>query len=234
MTGRDGHRPGRPEPARLRPSSAAAARSPGRSGGSAPAPALRTFVGRMPWPCRRTAGPAIRVVRSVRQRAGLRETAGRSCGRVPSSGRSRGRRPWWACTGPRRVSPRRPCVRPRRRLRGPMGTTTPAAGTAPRSRPPNVGPVTRTRSDFKATFTPPERRSTTTTRHRLTELVPDPAERRPNQRELRNGDAEPRADCHPWPPLCPSPSHGGLHPLTVPGEAPPCRRVLPVDRRGSA
>lgn len=67
---------------------------------------------------RRTAGPARRVRLSVRQRADLPETAGRSCGPVPSSGSSRGRRPQWACAVPRRASPRRSYARRRRRHQG--------------------------------------------------------------------------------------------------------------------
>lgn len=154
-------------------------------GGSVPAPAPRMSVGRRARSCRRTAEPTTRAVLVARQRADLPETAGRSCGPVPSSVRSRGRRHRRVCTGPRRVSPRHAHLRPRRRRRGPTGTTAPRPRTTPRSRPPNVGRFPRTRSDFKATSARTARRSTTTTRDRLLELVPGPKWRRRSQTGVR-------------------------------------------------
>lgn len=81
------------------------------------------------------------------------------------------------------------------RRRGPVGTAAPAAGSTPRSRPPNAGRVIRTRNDFEATCAPPDGRSTAARRDRLTECAPDPDSNRHghSRREARRSFSRRRA-----------------------------------------
>ena len=110
----------------------------------------------MPGPCTRTAGPVKRVGLAARQWASPPETAGRSCGSAPTTGRTQGRQPRRGCSKRQCVWPRRPHARPRPRHRKRTGTAARGAGTTSRSQPPNVSRTTRTRSVFKATSTRPE------------------------------------------------------------------------------